>query len=265
MGCGAGAAYRPDVLGPEENRLLEFYRGSGRDQFGRTIAEIWSYDDVALEHGHDYIQILFPTDEPSNFHVNAPAFVPALFVTFREDPIIMANLRKSFEVYCRFLGFHFDETTCTCERTVEFDRKAHNWLAHTATQPNHNWFRCSRVLHCLRLLGDEERRDAFYEALEQVYIDGLIPLRFKETLRYWQRSAGFEDKPIPTQEDASPRSPSSPGLRKTPRRRKGGLCMFHNGSGPMTKTASTMTKTMSTMTKTVSSNEPDDPTPRSEP
>ena len=53
---------------PAESALITFYRGSGTDHAGRRIDEILSWDDAALESVHDYIQWLFPLDEPSRFN-----------------------------------------------------------------------------------------------------------------------------------------------------------------------------------------------------
>eukprot|EP00929_Paragymnodinium_shiwhaense_P053915 TRINITY_DN27028_c0_g1_i1.p1 TRINITY_DN27028_c0_g1~~TRINITY_DN27028_c0_g1_i1.p1 ORF type:complete len:115 (-),score=24.29 TRINITY_DN27028_c0_g1_i1:103-447(-) len=110
----------------------------------------------------------------------------------------MTNLRKSFDVYCKFLGFRYDEAAKECVRTDEFQLKARNWLS-AGFGPNHNWLRCSRVLHCLRLVEETERRDAFYFALEKVYEEGLIGAEFANTVQFWQKYGGIEGRPVPRQ------------------------------------------------------------------
>ncbi len=42
------------------SQLTDFYRGTGTDAEGRTLAEIWAYSDAELEGVHDFIQSLFP-------------------------------------------------------------------------------------------------------------------------------------------------------------------------------------------------------------
>merc|ERR1712032_1396364 len=169
-----------------------------------------------LERRHDYIQVLFPTDQKSQFNDSAPDFPPELQRMFRKDERVMANLARSFDVFCSFLGFRYDADHRCIARTTDFEQRADNWLSYTVLSPNHNWLRCSRVLHCMWLLGDLDRRDAFYDALEQVYADGLIPSRFEDTVKYWQQYGGIKDRPIPIQVA----SPSSSAYSGTPTRRR---------------------------------------------
>lgn len=198
MGCGAQVCQKPGVSLDE--LFMEFYRGTGQDKKGRTLEDILSWDDARLESGHNYIQWLFPSDQPSQFNNEAPHFSQALAEDFKNDPLIMANFFRSFSVFLRFLGLLYDEETKSVFRTEVFMKKAKNWLKASTTGPNHNWLRCSRVLHCLKLLGELEKRDAFYEALEQIYVDGLISERFKSTLKHWQDDGGIQRRPIPKQE-----------------------------------------------------------------
>src|SRR3954471_18359534 len=83
-------------------RLTEFYRGTGTDSEGRTLAEIWSYSDDDMEAVHDFIQWLFPLREASQFNENAPLLTDADIALFRADSSLRANLLRSFG---RFLGF----------------------------------------------------------------------------------------------------------------------------------------------------------------
>ena len=54
------------------SRLTEFYKGTGTDSEGRTIAMIWAYSHNQWEATHDFIQWLFPLPEPSRFNPSAP-------------------------------------------------------------------------------------------------------------------------------------------------------------------------------------------------
>ena len=49
---------------------LAFLCGHQSDILGRNLTDIWSYDDKQIEETHDFIQFLFPLDEPSksSFH-----------------------------------------------------------------------------------------------------------------------------------------------------------------------------------------------------
>jgi len=204
MGCGvlvgtSSEEVDEDGLQQADRSFLEFYRGSGKDGVDRTLEEIWSWDDITLEKRHDYIQVLFPTEQRSQFNSWAPDFPPALQEAFRSDSQIMANISKSFDVFLMFLGFRYDTDSRSIERTPSFSQKARNWLTYTVSSPNHNWLRCSRVLSCLRIVGHIARRDAFYKALEELYVEGLIPSRFQDTVKYWQQYGGIENRPVPVQ------------------------------------------------------------------
>merc|ERR1719401_2051229 len=103
---------------PTAEVFRAFYRGDGQDTRGRKIEEIWGWPDSHLERSHDYIQWLFPTDQESMFNPGAPNFPKPLQETFRRDPKIVANLRRSFDVYLAFLGFQYVEEAGAPPRVV---------------------------------------------------------------------------------------------------------------------------------------------------
>ena len=48
----------------------EFLTLKGKDFKGRTLDDIWSFSDKEIEENHDFIQIIFPLNKPSQsvFH-----------------------------------------------------------------------------------------------------------------------------------------------------------------------------------------------------
>jgi hypothetical protein len=48
--------------------FLEFYRGKRQNLKGKTIDDIWAFDDADIDSHHDFIQWLFPTKTPSCFY-----------------------------------------------------------------------------------------------------------------------------------------------------------------------------------------------------
>ncbi|MFN3593440.1 MAG: opioid growth factor receptor-related protein [Thiobacillaceae bacterium] len=86
-----------------DSPLIAFYRGSGRDAAGRSLAQILAWDDERLERVHDYIQWLFPLDAPSAFNPLAPVLSPADIAAFRVDPQLRERLRASLRLMLRFL------------------------------------------------------------------------------------------------------------------------------------------------------------------
>ena len=45
--------------------VVRFLEGEGTDARGRTVFDVISMNDVAIERTHDFIQWLFPLPEPS--------------------------------------------------------------------------------------------------------------------------------------------------------------------------------------------------------
>eukprot|EP00419_Tripos_fusus_P011124 CAMPEP_0172656924 /NCGR_PEP_ID=MMETSP1074-20121228/1729_1 /TAXON_ID=2916 /ORGANISM="Ceratium fusus, Strain PA161109" /LENGTH=677 /DNA_ID=CAMNT_0013471899 /DNA_START=53 /DNA_END=2082 /DNA_ORIENTATION=- len=75
--------------------LFNFLRGTGVDAHGRRFEDIMEWDFRRMERSHDYIQWLFPTDEPSRFNSRAPVLTPDLVTIFRKDPAIVASIRRA--------------------------------------------------------------------------------------------------------------------------------------------------------------------------
>ncbi|GIR87653.1 MAG: hypothetical protein CM15mP86_11120 [Gammaproteobacteria bacterium] len=48
----------------------EFLTHRGKDFKERTLQDIWSYSDTEIERRHDFIQVIFPLNKPSQavFH-----------------------------------------------------------------------------------------------------------------------------------------------------------------------------------------------------
>jgi hypothetical protein len=92
------------------SQLIAFYSGDGTDDRGRTLAEIWTWDDEQLEYVHDYIQWLFPLAEASMFNSSAPILTADDIKQFRGNPELRCNLHKSFQRILSFYGLVLDET-----------------------------------------------------------------------------------------------------------------------------------------------------------
>lgn len=181
--------------------LLSFLRGTGVDAHGRRFEDIMEWDFRRLERSHDYIQWLFPTDEPSRFNVRAPVLTPDLVITLRKDPAIVASIRRAFGKFCTFLGFELvlpvkkpqdaDQPRMLVRQAPHFhERFADCWeVGFTGIGFNHNWLRISRVLHCLRLVGLREEAAAFLSCLEQMPDLGI---RCGGALVHWRKRACTE-------------------------------------------------------------------------
>ncbi|MEO2087970.1 MAG: opioid growth factor receptor-related protein [Gemmataceae bacterium] len=163
---------RPGHLCPE---LLAFYGDEeGPNSSGYTLEQVLGWHDEDWEHQHDFIQFLFPTDEPSMYNPDAPVLDAATVSQFRSDPLLRHRLRRSFD---RWLAF------CGIARTADglaFDKPNPGvW-----SRPNHNWLRITRVLRSLNLLGLPDEAQAFLALLTTIRsrIDAT-------TWGYWERAA----------------------------------------------------------------------------
>ena len=163
--------------------LLDFYRGLGTDTEGRRLEDILAWPDDDMEEVHDFIQWLFPLPETSQYNPDAPLLTMKDIAAFKCDPILQANLRKSFERILAFLGLSLSERKVT-EGPSFKARVADAWAS-----PNHNWLRISRILRSLTLLGMATQAQALYEWLDATYTSRKFPIS-ADTFRYWTEAIG---------------------------------------------------------------------------
>lgn len=147
----------------EESRLLRFYRGDGLDSEGRRFDEILGWDDRLLEGVHDYIQWLFPLDEPSAFNMDAPLVTPADRHAFASDAALAGNIKRAFLRMLAFYGFRLVESSggASVERADTWPSRSRTWLHPN----NHNFLRQTRIVKSLTLVGQPGLARAFGEAL----------------------------------------------------------------------------------------------------
>lgn len=162
-------------------QLVEFYRLHARDSEGRMLDEIWSWPEEELEHCHDFIQWMFPLDEPSAFNPDAPLVTKEDQTAFRTEPQLQAAMRRSLSVFLAFLGLAF-ASDGTVVRADNFPRRLPLWK-----YQNHNWLRITRVLKSLRLLGFEKEAGALWACLKDMHEnDRLVS---EDSFRYWTDAA----------------------------------------------------------------------------
>uniref|UniRef100_A0A7S4QTN3 Opioid growth factor receptor (OGFr) conserved domain-containing protein n=1 Tax=Alexandrium monilatum TaxID=311494 RepID=A0A7S4QTN3_9DINO len=180
---GAASTYNATDL------LLPFFRGVGTDSQGRRLAEIRAFSFEEMERVHDYVQWMFPTDEPSMFNLRAPLLTPELQRAFAGDEALRRELRLNFVRFCQFLGLevqggegevrvavgpHFQERVPDC------------WSSMFGG--NHNWLRISRVLQCLGLCSLPAEQRALMACLEEVLDAGRA--RCGSAIAHWRWRAG---------------------------------------------------------------------------
>lgn len=163
--------------------LVAFYRGEAPDYKGRTLQEIWCWDDDRLEERHDYVQVLFPLPERSAFNALAPLLDEATIACFRTDETIRANLLQSFRVMLRFYGFRVDEKTGEVLEAASFRERAPEWLF----PEDHNHLRITRILKCLTLCGLQDQAAAFLRRLLTLPGQDRITAASRQ---YWRDAVG---------------------------------------------------------------------------
>lgn len=163
------------------SQLVEFYRGTGEDSEGRKLADVWAFSDDEMEFHHDFIQWMFPLEEPSRFNFRAPTLSNEDVRAFRDEPGLRSNLERSFDRFLAFLGLAREGDRVV--PAADFEAKREVFLA-----PDHNWLRITRVLTSLRLLGLEDLSRALHDGLLDLMKDGRARIT-AETRRYWRDAA----------------------------------------------------------------------------
>lgn len=137
------------------NKLIEFYLHNGPDNHGRSLKEMWSWDNYQLERTHDYIQWMFPTTTPSQYNLDAPLIDQETIDAFRNSSELQSYLTTSSFIFERFL---------------DLDNPKAHWL----TNKNHNFLRITRVIESLMTLYCRPRGHQFFGRVEKAYIKSEI-------------------------------------------------------------------------------------------
>ena len=145
---------------------LDFLSNGGVDFKGRTLEMIWSFTDEQIESIHDFVQIIFPLDKPSEstfhgYYLSSQEIINKI----KGNQTAKENILKSSKWYFSFL-------------------KRNIWLWNR--KYDHNQLRITRVIECLRLLVSEEEADKFYEnVLMIIEDDNRIN---KVSLNFWNKA-----------------------------------------------------------------------------
>ena len=143
----------------------DFLTLKGKDFKGRTLEGIWSFSDEEIEENHDFIQIVFPLNKPSKsvFHGYYLDYQD-LVDQIKNNKEATNNIVKSSKWFISFL-----------ERNMYWNN-----------QHDHNQFRVTRVIECLRLLVSNEEADNFYNnVLELIKDNNQVNMR---TLNFWKNA-----------------------------------------------------------------------------
>ena len=166
--------------------FVAFFEGREPDDQGRMITDFLRYSSGHLELSHDYIQRVFPLQEPSLFS-DAPLISDDEIKAVRTSKTAQDNIRR---VYQKMLWFwKIDDANL---RKWDFPVPVRLW-----NHPNnHNCLRMTRVLKSLKLLGMEQEYQDFSERLSYLLslrADGLVRIS-EETARIWEENMADQSK-----------------------------------------------------------------------
>lgn len=141
------------------NMLHKFYRNEGRDCHKRKLGDLWNLsNDVRAypgkEGSHNYIQWMFPNIMESQFDDDAPCFTEKVYQDLAQDPLVIKNIKRSFDEILRFYGLKY-ENQAVVRRTKEdgdsFEQRSIELWSSWGF--GHNLNRMTRILICLKEFG----------------------------------------------------------------------------------------------------------------
>lgn len=145
--------------------ILQFLEGKTENVHGKTISDIWAFNDSQIERDHNFIQWLFPTSTPSVSVPGSPILSVEEIEKIRESELAIDNLHKSADWYFDFL-----------ERNT-FWIKPHD----------HNHLRITRVIQSIRLLSDPDDAAFFREQIIKL-IGNKLSIIPAKTQKFWKEA-----------------------------------------------------------------------------
>ena len=148
--------------------IYMFLKGLEPDDKGRFIHQIWEFSDIEIERTHNFIQKLFPLNEPSAMSLNKFYIDDSVLIErIRIDPKIANNLIASKNFFLGFLS------------------RNDQWQRHH----NHNQLRITRIIKSLMLLVSRDEAESFHqEVISLINSNSLISTKAYE---HWDLALGI--------------------------------------------------------------------------
>jgi hypothetical protein len=165
-------------------KCVDFYRGKP-NHAGHTLGDVWGFRPGEYEMDHDYIQFMFPSNEPSMMNCDAPVLTLEECKIFKADPELREKLKYSFIKILGFFGFRLIESAgppSVEEEPGVTGTEHRRWMNHF----NHNFLRVTRILKSLRLCGLDEYAIAFYNCLRQYKHQSGMSVN---SMEHWRKAA----------------------------------------------------------------------------
>jgi hypothetical protein len=152
-----------------------------QDYYLHTVHKHWMLNYPELERTHNFIQLMFPLQEKSQYHPEMPTLTQA-DITFFGMTAIRQRLYISSVVMLGFYGFEYYKGAI--HRAGNFDARAGEWC----TPKNHNFLRITRMLKSMTLLGLEYEAMMFFSTLSLIYSGFGKTTIGNETYHYWMEA-----------------------------------------------------------------------------
>ena len=167
---GGHLRHASDKTIKDQQVILDFLSGSGKDAYGRSLYETLSWTNEQLEQCHSQVQWVFPLHEESR-HANVyPIITPEIVEAAKKLSVIAENLRLAKGRFENFLGL---EPISESRQDL--------WCV----DRNHNLLRVTRIIRSLRLFGLDDEAADFYEKVRESGCKRDISVT---TLRYWLKA-----------------------------------------------------------------------------
>ena len=153
-------------------KCLNFLLGKEFTASGYDYDQLHKWSNNHWENYHDFIQWLFPLDEPSMHNPNGPVLTQDDFEKIKSNQELTDAIVKN---YNRFLNYAGIQRNDNCLDFADYQKDF--WET-----PNHNWLRITRVLKCLNLCGLHDYAQELWNFLEKSPVTGATKV-------YWELAA----------------------------------------------------------------------------
>lgn len=172
------------------SNLVEFWLQGDKNPDGYTLEDMLDMSDSQLERSHNFIQWMFPLDEPSRAQPKSPVLTEEDIITLRSGSNF-DKLSFAMGVVCgrmlKFYGFSPARMDGDFRFILDndFDQYASRWI----TPRNHNFLRLTRILKSLHLLGFSMYAEALQELLLKLADDPKYSRIIGPTTKeFWERA-----------------------------------------------------------------------------
>jgi Opioid growth factor receptor (OGFr) conserved region len=168
--------------------LIDFFRGKCTTRSGESLADFRRFTNIQLESRHDYIQLFFPSPEPSAVMHDAPVVTPEVSAAFSTDAALRGELLMNLDRMTKFWDFKMtvhDDGKVSFALSEDFlEKPAREVILRNGSSKFHNLLRLTRVIKSLYSLSLPIYAYAFQEFL----IKNVAPAigAPETTVQYWR-------------------------------------------------------------------------------